>query len=197
VKDYYHTHSNEYHEQTFHIDPTPFLSPLTNHLNPGDTILDIGCGSGRDLLWFKERGFNGIGFEQSSGLAELARENAGCEVFEGDFETYDFSDIRADAILLVGALVHVPYEQLSDILQHVTNGLREGGKVLITLKEGDSSSTDDQGRVSYLWKDADLRKVFSDLNFRILNFKKQVSLVRESDTWLGYVLEKKVIENSD
>jgi len=32
---------------------------------------------------------------------------------------------------------------------------------------------------------------FSDLNFRILDFKQQVSLVRESDTWLGYVLEKK------
>jgi SAM-dependent methyltransferase len=197
VKDYYHKHPNEYHEQTFHIDPTPFLTPLAYHLKPGDTILDIGCGSGRDLLWFKQRGFHVIGFERSSGLAELARENVGCEVFEGDFETHDFSDIHADAILLVGALVHVPHERVNDILQHVTNGLKEGGKVLITLKEGDGRYTDDQGRVSYLWKDTDLRKIFADLNFCILDFKKQISLVRESDTWLGYVLEKKVIENSD
>jgi len=39
----------------------------------------VGCGSGRDLLWMKKQDFDVIGFERSPGLAELARENAGCE----------------------------------------------------------------------------------------------------------------------
>jgi len=34
---------------------------------------ELGCGSGRDLLWLKNRGFHVIGFERSPGLAELCR----------------------------------------------------------------------------------------------------------------------------
>lgn len=54
------------------------------------------------MIDVKKRGFDVIGFERSPGLAELARDNAGCEVIEGDFETYDFSSILVDAVMLVG-----------------------------------------------------------------------------------------------
>ena len=47
-------------------------------------------------------------------------------------------------------------------------------------------------RIFYLWQDSDLREVFTELGYEILEFNRQVSLVRESDTWLGYVLEKKI-----
>ena len=57
----------------------------------------MACGSGRDLLLMKKRGFDVIGFDRSPALAELARGNAACEVIEGDFETYDFSSMRVDA----------------------------------------------------------------------------------------------------
>jgi SAM-dependent methyltransferase len=128
--------------------------PLLDHLTEGDTVHDIGCASGRDLLWLKQRGFDAIGFEKSKGLAELARENAGCPVFEGDFETYEFSDMGVDAVLLVGALVHVPHEKFENILRRISDSLKEAGKMLITLKEGTGSFTDDRGRVLYLWKDS-------------------------------------------
>ncbi|MBW2612111.1 MAG: methyltransferase domain-containing protein, partial [Deltaproteobacteria bacterium] len=74
-EDYYQRHFLEYHTQTFNVDPASFLEPLTKYLQPGDRILDVGCGSGRDLLWFKNRGFVATGFERSAGLARLARQN--------------------------------------------------------------------------------------------------------------------------
>jgi SAM-dependent methyltransferase len=93
----------------------------------------VGCGSGRDLLWMKKRGFDVVGFEQSSGLAELARDNVLCEVIQGDFETYDFSTILVDAIMLVGALVHVPHEGFLDVFQNITSAISDNGSVLIKL----------------------------------------------------------------
>ena len=38
--------------------------------------------------------------------------------------------------------MHIPHERLKNILQYVTGGLKESGKMLITLKEGDGSSTE-------------------------------------------------------
>jgi SAM-dependent methyltransferase len=42
-----------YHAQTFSLNPPPFLEPLTRHV-PAPAphpvlVLDVGCGSGRDL----------------------------------------------------------------------------------------------------------------------------------------------------
>lgn len=53
----YTTTPHAYHAQTFPLNPAPFLEPLTRHVpapapNPV-LVLDVGCGSGRDLLWLK------------------------------------------------------------------------------------------------------------------------------------------------
>ena len=91
MKDFYRENHREYFERTFNIDSSTFLSPLSSKLSPGAFILDVGCGSGRDLLWLKKRGFSVTGFEKSPELAGLARKNSGCQVIEGDFISYDFS----------------------------------------------------------------------------------------------------------
>jgi cyclopropane fatty-acyl-phospholipid synthase-like methyltransferase len=91
--DYYQAYFLDYHAQTFHIDSSSFLEPLAKHLQPGAHIMDVGCGSGRDLLWFKTRGFNPTGLERSDGLARLARDHSGCDVITDDFETFDFSTL--------------------------------------------------------------------------------------------------------
>jgi ubiquinone/menaquinone biosynthesis C-methylase UbiE len=87
---FYHTHARDYFNQTVQVDPSSFLSPLINHLQPGSKILDTGCGSDRDMLWLTERGCHCTGLEYSSDLAALAREHSGLPVIEADFETFDF-----------------------------------------------------------------------------------------------------------
>ncbi len=188
MDDYYQDHCTVYHEKTFHIDPSSFLEPLVRHLKPDDTVLDVGCGSGRDLLWLKEHGFSVTGFERSEGLAALARKHAGCEIIEGDFENYDFSKQKFDAILLSGSLVHIPPTRLEAVFGSVVSGLGAGGKVLVSLKEGEGSSIDGDGRAFYFWQDEDLRDIFSKHAFKVLDFHRGVSKVNSSDMWLSYIL---------
>jgi SAM-dependent methyltransferase len=190
MTDYYQENYIKYHEQTAGIDPASFLSPLVRRLTPGSSILDAGCGSGRDMRWFKDRGFRPTGFERSGGLAALARVHSGCPVLEGDFEVYDFSGMDVDAILLVGALVHVPHERFSEILSNIARALNPRGHVLVTLKEGVKSRFGAGGRVFYLWEDGALRGVFEHMNLTVVDFSRQISKVRKSDVWLGYVLKK-------
>jgi SAM-dependent methyltransferase len=189
MSDYYQQNYRTYHEKTFFVDPSSFLTPFAEKLNPGSTVLDIGCGSGRDLLWLKKRGFEVIGFERSRGLASLAGKNAGCEVIEGDFETYDFSDLQADAVLFPGSLVHIEPDRLVNLLENITNDT-QASVVYISLKEGTGVKPGADGRAFYLWDDKDLRKLFERLGFQMVESSKSASLVNPKDIWLGYVLEK-------
>jgi len=188
--DYYEQNYLEYHASTLGIDPSSFLAPLAQRLAPAATILDVGCGSGRDMRWFRERGFRPTGLERSPSLAELARAHSGCPVIEADFETRDFSDLSFDALVLVGALVHIPHGRLRQVLEHIIESLIPGGHALITLKEGLELTETSHGRTFYLWQDPDLRSVFADLNLTVVEFSRDISKVRDTDIWLGYVLKK-------
>lgn len=188
MNDYYVSHFEEYHHKTFFIDPTPFLEPLTRFLLPPAHILDIGCGSGRDLLWFQQRGYEVTGLERSPGLARLAREGTGARILEADFETFDFTTMRADALLLIGALVHHPSERLSGLLRRMLPALGGAGFILISLKEGQGAITAPDGRIFYLWQDGTLRRVFDALNLMVLHHAKSLSTIGSKETWLSYVL---------
>jgi len=84
MSDFYQNNFMEYHQKTFYADMSSILMPLVRKLAPKTDVLDVGCGSGRDLLWLKKKNFNVIGFERSLGLAELAGKNAGCEIHLGN-----------------------------------------------------------------------------------------------------------------
>jgi len=186
--DYYDLNSDTYHERTFHLDPADFLKPLLDRLIPGAMVLDVGCSSGRDLCWFRDRGFTVMGFESSGRLAALARKNVGCAVTEGDFTTYDFSSLEADAVLLVAALVHLPHEEMEGALGRISMALRKGGHILITLKEGDGAFTDREGRTFHLWRDEEARSVFDRLGLSVCGFCRRDSKLGTGEVWLEYVL---------
>ncbi len=205
MTDYYNSNYEEFYEKTVSVDPSSFLTPFINHLLPGASVLDVGCGSGRDLLWLKKRGFRPTGFEKSEGLAKLARKHSGCDVIEGDFETYDFLSLSFDAVVLSGSLVHVPHEKLPVVFRNIVNALRHkgvhvhgmsctlcysGNYVYASFKKGKGTKTDAKGRRFYLWHDGDLRKIFADSGFSVLNFSESKSVVNSKDLWLGYVLIK-------
>jgi len=186
MPDYYQQNHIRYYEQTVSIDPGSFLSPLAGCLKPGSTVLDVGCGSGRDLRWFRERGFAPTGFERSRGLAALARKHSECPVLEGDYEWFDFSETAADALVLVGALVHVPHIPFESVFRNILRALKPGGHVLITLKEGRTESEEVGSRSFYLWQDEDSGEIFSKLGLEVIDFSRQTSKIRETDVWLGY-----------
>ena len=188
---YYAKHAREYFEETVHIDPAPFLAPFAERLAADAEVLDIGCGSGRDLAWLKSRGFRPLGFERSPGLAALARKHGGCPVIEGDFADYDFSTLEMDGILCCGALVHVPHHRLGEILKNITAALDRGKDeqlLYVSLKEGRGQAEDERGRIFYYWQDEPLRSVFSAIGFSVDDFLRLPSADGEGKTWLGYVL---------
>ena len=188
MSQFYEQNHQQYFESTVDIDPTVFLTPLTGFLKPRATILDIGCGSGRDLLWFRERGFQPTGFEGAPALARLAEDHSGCPVIVGDFSSYDFASHSFDALVFVGSLVHQSKERLPSIFAATLLALNPGGHILITMKEGRGTASAPDGRHFTLWSRKELEAVFAALGLTVLECSRKESKLRAEDVWLGFVL---------
>ncbi len=188
MNNFYEINNQQYFDSTVKIDSSSFLAPFTDMLKLNSKVLDIGCGSGRDLLWFKKQGFDPTGFEYSPSLASLARKYSSCPVIEGDFFSYNFSIHTFDALCCIGSLVHVGAARFESVLKSICNALCLEGILFITLKEGSGLSHADDGRVFVLWSKRDLENIFSRVGLKALNFTRQVSKLRKNETWLGFVL---------
>lgn len=191
MADYYEINCKAYHEKTVSIDSSFFLSPFVKVLPIGASVIDVGCGSGRDLLWLTNLGFRAVGLEKSKGLAALAREHSGCDVIEADLEVFDFSTLSFDALLSSGSLVHIPHDNIAAVLTRMTQHL-PSVIMYVSFKEGAGIKTED-GRTFYLWSNDSLRKVFQDSGFEVIASMVSESAVHPDDIWLGYVL----IKNTD
>ena len=141
------------------------------------------------MLWLENRGYSCVGLDWSSALAELARQHTGLSVIEADFESFDFHEMDIDALLLIGALVHVPHERFQPIFSRILRALKPEGHVLLTMKQGQGTQTRPDGRVFYLWSKADLVPNFEGCGLICVEYFEQQSTIRASDIWMGFVLQ--------
>jgi SAM-dependent methyltransferase len=91
------------------------------------TILDFGCGPGRDLKSLTALGHVAIGLEGTPAFAAMARADSGCEVWQQDFLKLDMPAERFDGIFANASLFHVPRAELPRVLGELFASLTPGG----------------------------------------------------------------------
>src|SRR5271166_5185189 len=79
---------------------------------PPFTLLDFGCGSGRDLKALTAHGHVAIGLEGSPEFAAMARAHSGCEVWQQNFFALDLPAGTFDGVFANASLFHVPRRAL-------------------------------------------------------------------------------------
>ncbi len=192
MTDYYQDACERYFERTVGLDPSPILEPFAARLAKGAKVVDIGCGSGRDLLWLKQRGFLPFGMERAPDLAILAEKHSGCRVIVADLQGFDFSTLAVDAMLLTGSLFHLERTSLSPLLDNLIKGLNPGGLISISMKQGRGTRIDDEGRRFVLWQEEALRRVFEDAGFWVVEVRGASSLLETGETWINFYLNAAV-----
>ena len=118
MTNYYELHYKDFVADTIDIDMSDIYQPFLSFLEPGATILDIGCGSGRDLLSFSNLGFHPIGIEPVESLAEKSRLHSKCKVISTDLENYKTHD-EFDGIWACASLLHLQDSELAKALSKI------------------------------------------------------------------------------
>jgi len=79
-------------------------------------LLDLGCGPGRDLAYFKALGHEAVGLDGCASFVKMARSATQCEVLEQDFLELDLPAARFHGVFANASLFHVPSGALPRVL---------------------------------------------------------------------------------
>jgi SAM-dependent methyltransferase len=160
---------------------------------PGCSVLDIGCGSGRDLIHLIQKGFYAYGLEPCSEFIELAIEKfpqLKNKLFEGSLPSIpqSLSGKKFDAVLCSAVFMHIPEEDLFDSVYSIRNLLNDQGRLLISIPDSrndlDSSDRDKDGRLMIMRNPWELQLLFERTGFQLItHWENEDSLDREDITW--------------
>lgn len=205
--EYYNQNAEAFSENTFLVEMTSLYQEFLDYLPPKGTILDIGCGSGRDALFFHNQGYDVTAFDLSPQLVQLATKNTGLPIKEASF--YDLDEQKKyTGIWACASLLHCERERLPEVISRIIQALKpagicylsfkygtenriEHGRSFTDLNEAEANELLKQFPNIYLlqqWVSADLRQ---DKNTRWLNiiFKKHTaqSLMPSADTQIQFI----------
>ena len=149
--DYYQRNAKEFFSQTINVDMQnvyhPFLEYLPKtHLSNQQKILDVGCGSGRDSVFFANQGFEVVAIDGSKSLIELAQQTdtrIGWQCLRFDEIAKQSWQNQFTGIWACASLLHVAFDDLPKILNDLLSCLRPTGVLYASFKYGDSEREKD------------------------------------------------------
>jgi SAM-dependent methyltransferase len=184
----YRDHAAQFWTGTRDHDVSQNIDALLSEIEgvPPFRILDFGCGPGRDLRAFVERGHAPIGLDGAAPFVRMARDYAGVEVWEQDFLALDLPDGAFDGIFANASLFHVPARELSRVLTELRASLRPRGVLFASNPRGANEEGWRSGRYGAYHDLERWRGFVSDAGFdEIRHYYRPDGLPREQQPWLA------------
>ena len=188
--EHYERHAEDFREGTRDHDVSQNIEALLKHIEgePPFTILDFGCGPGRDLKAFTERGHLATGVEGAASFAAMARAVSGCEVWEQDFLKLDLPDGHFDGVFANAALFHVPCQELPRVLRELHATLKPRGVLFASNPHGHNEEGWNGGRYGAYHDLETWRRYASAAGFvELTHYYRPAGLPRERQPWLASV----------
>ena len=188
--DYYDQHAQQFFAGTRDHDVSQNIAALLAAIEgaPPYTILDLGCGPGRDLKTFSALGHQAIGVDGSSCLAAMARQFSGCEVWQQDFVRLDLPPAYFDGVFANAALFHVPSAALPAVLEDLKRTLKPGGILFSSNPRGQNQEGWNGDRYGSYYDYETWERFMTAAGFIALShYYRPPNLARELQPWLASV----------
>lgn len=188
---YYNENAQSFIANTLPADLSAQYDLFLPLLPKGASILDLGCGSGRDSLFFKNHGYQVTAIDGSRALCDYASTLLGQPV-----QCLDFNDLnycaQFDGVWACASLLHLPLPCLTEVMNRIAAGLKPNGILYASFKYGKDAHFDDKGRYYCDFTEESVRSLFEKSDhFKILNIVITEDVRQDvTQKWLNIIAKK-------
>lgn len=142
--DFYQANAERYADWSQGHGAPKTLQQFAATLSPGAAVADLGCGAGWASAWLRDQGFAVTAFDPVPAMVAQTAAR-GVTAVEGGAEALPVAAF--DGLWCNAALQHIPRADLPAALAHITAALRPGGRLFLSVHEGDETLRDGLGRL--------------------------------------------------
>ena len=188
---YYNKNAARFTVETVQVNFESTQKRFAGKLPAGAAILDFGCGSGRDTKYFLSQGYQVDAVDGSAELCRLAGEYTGVNVKNMLF--HELAEVeRYDGIWACSSILHLPPEELADVMRKMVIALKYNGIIYTSFKYGTFAGERNGRYFTDMTEDA-----FADFIKQIKNIKIEEQWItsdvrpeRSEEKWLNLILRK-------
>ena len=189
----YDTLSEEFIESWLKADMAEQYVQFEKELRAGDRILDGGCGSGRDSLYFLMKGYDVDAFDPSEEMRKAASEFTGLDVEDLTWETLDRKNLY-DAVWASASLYHVSRPDMASCFKRIAESLKSKGELFCSFRDSETDFSEDGRSFTCFTKESFLRFLSPLGLFDIIKIQERddTRLDRKQEKWLFCFLRKRL-----
>ena len=189
--EYYNKNAAQFTDSTILAEVHDIQKKFLGYLDKGASILDFGCGSGRDTKYFLENGYKVEAIDGSEELCKLASEYAGINVQHMFFQDLCVTD-KYDGIWACSSILHLNKAELRPVLGKMLTALKKAGIIYSSFKYGDFEG-ERKGRYFTDFTKDTFEEFIKDFDgIRIVDewISQDVRPDRGDEKWLNLILQK-------
>lgn len=189
--EFYNRNALQYFENTVGVDMSAICERFLQYIVSGGRIIDIGAGSGRDIKYFKDRGYSVEGIDASDEMCRLASEYTGVEVKCKRIQDWKPQNVY-DGIWANASLLHLNCDEIKEFICRASDYLVPNGVLYISLKNGARTGLDRDGRFFTDMSEEEVQQIVakSTAFFVVENWETMDGMSRNEFRWLNFILKK-------
>ena len=188
MSNYYDVNVKEYIENTINCDMSFHYKKFLKYLPKTGKILDVGFGSGRDMIYFNLLGYDVEGIDTSIEFIKNMKSQGFVvslmSVIEMNFKK------KYDGIWACASLLHVKRGKLEEAILKCINALKGNGILYCSFKYGDQEIEKDNRYFNYI-NEKIINDIAdrNDLNIIDLYYSNDVRMIRNNEKWINIIFK--------
>ena len=187
--------AEQYADLTFQNILQYELNNFISLLPKNAKILDVGCGSGKDVQYFMDYGFQAVGIDASENMIKEAKK----KVADGDFKimnllSLDFPKESFDAAWVLDTVSFIDKVDMPKFLSSIYDVLKSNAVIFISARQGVGETEVEYEKlgnskinIAFFYQE-EMEELLGKNGFEILNLFTQDG---EEFTWINVYARKK------